>query len=82
MSANAFPQRRVTRAKLEERGYPRVPAERVHAQVPTLSLGSDRVLPPRAAGATGHCPSGHRGQDRCYLSAVTERDGGTHRGYC
>lgn len=64
------------------RGYPRVPTVCVHAQEPALRLGTKWVVPPRAAGATGHCPSGHSGQDRCYLSAVTERHRGTHNSYC
>lgn len=65
-----------------ERGYPRAPTVCVHVQVPALRLGTKRVVPPRGAGAVGHCPSGHSGQDRCYLSAVSEKDTGTQNSYC
>lgn len=54
----------------------------VHVQVPALRLGTKRPVPPRGAGAVGHCPSGHSGQDRCYLSAVSEKDRGTHSSRC
>lgn len=45
----------------------------VHVQVPALRLGTKQIVPPREAGALGHCPSGHSGKDRCYLSVVGER---------
>lgn len=61
-----------------ERGYPWAPTVRVHVQVPALRLGTKQVVPPRGAGAVGHCPSGHSGYDRCYLSAVRKRERGTH----
>lgn len=54
----------------------------VHVQVPALRLGTNWVVPPRGAGAVGFCPSGHSGQDRCYLSAVRKTDRGTHNSYC
>lgn len=44
----------------------------VHVGVPALRLGTRRALPPREAGAPWHCPSGHSGRDRCYLSAARE----------
>ena len=42
----------------------------VHVVVPALRLGTKQAVPPRGVGAMGHGPSGHSGQDRCYLSAV------------